>query len=150
MMRAGLSILLFAVLACGPKPGPEDGSGSATAVLPDVPFEQLDHDQKIQFMKQQVMPTMRQLFQAHDGAKYANFGCKTCHGADADRGHFHMPNDNLPKLNFQNMNKFQQRDIDFMKNEVKPVMAQMLKEPEHGPDNPRGFGCLHCHQPTTE
>jgi hypothetical protein len=144
MKCVALPCLLLAVVACGPKPDP------ATAVLPDVPFEQLDHDQKIQFMKQEVMPMMRQLFQAHNPEKYAEFGCKTCHGPDADQGQFHMPNDKLPKLNFADMSKFEQRDVDFMKNEVKPTMARLLREPEHAQDNPDGFGCLHCHKPTTE
>jgi mono/diheme cytochrome c family protein len=149
MKFASLScLLLAAAAACGPKPGPNDGS--ATAVLPDVPFESLDHDQKIQLMKQQVLPAMREAFQRHDPAKFAKFDCKTCHGPDADAGQYHMPNDRLPKLNFNDMSKFAERDLEFMKNEVKPAMAKILKEPEHGPSNPDGFGCLHCHKPTTQ
>lgn len=134
------SLLLAAVAACGPKPEP------VSPALPDVPFEQLDHDQKIQFMKEVVVPQMRSLFESHDPEEFANFGCKTCHGPDADRGHYHMPSDELPKLNFSNMSEFEQRDIDFMQIEVKPLMARLLQEPEHSPENPRGFGCLHCHQ----
>lgn len=145
MKLAVLGCLFLAAAACGPKPAP-DGAGSATAVLPDVPFEQLDHDQKIQFMKQVVMPEMGPMFQRHDPEKFAKFDCKTCHGNDADRGHFHMPNDALTKLNFADMSEFKERDLEFMKNEVKPTMARLLKEPEHSPENPRGFGCLHCHR----
>jgi hypothetical protein len=147
MKYAALGSLLLTVVACGPKSGPDE---PATAVLPDVPFEQLDHDQKIQFMKQVVVPTMAPLFQRHDPDKFAEFNCKTCHGDAADRGHFHMPSDKLTKLNLARMGKFDQHDIDFMTNEVKPMMAKLLEEEEHSPDNPRGFGCLHCHQQTTE
>jgi hypothetical protein len=129
--------------------GGEGGGGGATAVLPDVPFENLDHDQRIQFMKQVVVPTMKPLFQEHKPGQYGKFGCKTCHGDDADRGEFHMPSDKLPKLNFADMSKFQERDIDWMKNVVKPTMARLLKEPEHSQDNPKGFGCLHCHMQTS-
>jgi hypothetical protein len=148
MLHAALGLLLLAVAAaCGPKPGP--GGGSATAVLPDVPFEQLDHDQKIQFMKQVVLPLMGPMFERHDAEKYAKFGCKTCHGPGADRGLYHMPNDKLPKLNLTDMSKYQQADIVFMKSEVKPTMAKLLKVPEHSEENRDGFGCLSCHASAT-
>ncbi|MFT2139538.1 hypothetical protein, partial [Bacillus cereus] len=93
-----VSGLLFALVACGPKPLPEGGGGGggATAVLPDVPFEQLDHDQRIQFMKQVVVPTMKPLFQEHKPGQFAKFGCKTCHGDAADRGEFLLPSDMIP------------------------------------------------------
>jgi len=135
------AFLLLAVLACGPKPGP----GGATSVLPDVPFEQLDHDQKIQFMKQVVVPAMRPVFQAMDEKRYMNFGCRTCHGSSSDRDLFHMPNDELPKLNLADLSKFDPRKVEIMKTEVKPKMARLLKEPEYTPETPDGFGCLHCH-----
>jgi hypothetical protein len=131
--------LTAAAVACGPKHDP------ATPTLPDVPFDQLDHDQKIQLMKYVIVPKMRPLFQGHDAQKFAQFGCKTCHGPAADNGEFHMPNDLLPKLNFADMSKFKQADIDFMTNEVKPTMAKLLKLPEHTPQNKEGFGCLDCH-----
>lgn len=149
MKCLALGSLLLTVVACGPKPGPDE-AGSATVALPDVPFEQLDHDQKIQFMKQVVVPTMAPMFQRHDAEKFAAFGCKTCHSEAADRGHFHMPNDKLPKLNFADLRKFEQHDIDFMTNEIKPMMAKLLQEPEHTAEEPQGFGCLHCHQQTTQ
>lgn len=140
MKRVALGSLLLAAVACGPKPGPD-----SAAVLPDVPFEQLDHDQKIQFMKQVVMPQMTQLFQAHDAEKFAEFSCKTCHGDDVDRGHYHMPADHLPKLNLGDLSSHKQSYVEFMTNEVKPTMARLLREPEASASKPQGFGCLHCH-----
>jgi hypothetical protein len=140
-----LAVVLFvATAACGQKPGGTT-PGGATGVLPDVPFEQLDHDQRIQFMKEKVVPTMSALFQKHDPEKYKGFDCKTCHGKAAEKGEFHMPNDGLPKLNFSDMSKFKPADIEWMKSEIKPQMAKLLREPEFAPDNPQGFGCLHCH-----
>jgi hypothetical protein len=135
--------LALAVLACGPKSG--SGSDPAVPVLPDVPFEQLDHDQKIQFMKQVVVPAMGPIFKRHDPGRYGGFGCVTCHGEAADRGEYHMPNDGLPRLNFADLSKFRPHTIEWMKNEVKPTMARLLREPEHTEDNPDGFGCLGCH-----
>ena len=152
------TLALFAALlvaACGSKSstqtttpgGGGTGDGSAVAKpLPDVPFEQLDHEQKIQFMKEKVVPTMEPLFKKHDAEEFADFGCKTCHGEGAAKGEFHMPNAALPKLFGPNMDKFKKEDVEWMSKEIKPTMAALLKEPEMTKDNPNGFGCLHCHE----
>lgn len=152
MNRAALSSLLFAAAAAAavalgacPKPGAGTGTGTAQVVLPDVPFDELSHEQRFDFMKQVVVPTLAPMFKKHDEKKFGEFGCRTCHGAGADRGEYHMPNDNLPKLNLADMSKFQQRDIEFMQNDVKPTMARLLKQPEWTPENTDGFGCLECH-----
>jgi len=152
-MRLVLPCLLSALVitACGHKPPAGGGGGEgATAVLPDVPFEQLDHRQRIQFMKQVVVPAMKPLFQNHKPGQLADFGCKTCHGEAADHGEFNMPSDKIPKLNLADLGKFEQVDIEWMKTEIKPTMARLLKEPEYSPENPRGFGCLHCHMQAAE
>jgi len=114
-------------------------------VLPDVPFDKLDHDQRIAFMKQKVVPTMKPVFQNHDPKDFEKFGCQTCHGAQAKDGHFDMPNPDLPKLNFSDMSKYKREDIDWMKNEVMPTMGKLLRLTLYSEDNPKGFGCLHCH-----
>ena len=155
MNRAALSSLLFAAAAaaaalgaCGPKPGGTgtgSGTGRAQVVLPDVPFDQLDHEQRFDFMKQVVVPTLAPMFRKHDEKKFAEFGCRTCHGVGADRGEYHMPNDKLPKLNLADLSKFQPRDVEFMQRDVKPTMARLLKQPEWTPENTDGFGCLECH-----
>jgi len=146
MNCVALSSLLLAVVACGPKPGPGGGAGgSATGVLPDVPFDEYDHEQKIQFMKQKVMPTMAPLFQRHDPQRFARFDCKTCHGPIADRGEYHMPNDKLPKLNLADLRSFDPRNVAFMQNLIKPTMARLLKQPEFSEENTDGFGCMGCH-----
>ena len=155
MLRAMKLLALLASLvvaaACGSKApatttttGGGD-TGSATPVLPDVPFEKLDHDQQIQFMKEKVVPTMAPLFKDHDATKFAEFGCKTCHGQGAEKGEFDMPNPNLPKLNFADMSKHKKEDLEWMGKVIKPTMAKLLGEAEYSPENPKGFGCVRCH-----
>ncbi len=143
---------LVVAAACGSKApatatttGGGDSTGSATPVLPDVPFEKLDHDQQIQYMKEVVVPTMTPLFQEHDAKEFAEFGCKTCHGPGAEKGEFDMPNPALPKLNFKDMSKHEKEDLEWMGKVIKPTMAKLLKEPEYNESTPDGFGCLHCH-----
>lgn len=149
-LAVALASLLLAA-SCGSKspstttPAGGEGSATAVAVLPDVPFEQLDHDQQIQFMKEKVVPTMAPLFKAHDATEFAEFGCKTCHGEGAEKGEFDMPHAGLPKLNFSDMSKFKPEDLEWMGKVIKPAMAKLLQESEMTKENPQGFGCLHCH-----
>ena len=141
-------VSLCLIAACGSTtntttnttPGP-----TATVVLPDVAFDKLDHDQRIEFMKQKVVPAMAPLFKQHDEKKFAEFGCKTCHGKQAETGHFDMPNAELPKLDFADLSKFKKEDLEWMGKEIKPAMAKLLQQPEFTPENPKGFGCLECH-----
>lgn len=135
-------VWLLCLAACGPKP--TTAEPSATSFL-DLPFDQLDHDQRAEFMKQRVMPAMRPLFLQHDPVKFANFGCQTCHGEGWKEGAFGMPNDRLPKLGNDVTKKFKRADIDFMLTEVKPTMARLLKEKEWSPSDPSGFDCFACH-----
>ena len=150
-----MKLLVAATLllaACGSKPAtsttPKEGEGSgsaATVTLPDVPFADLDHDQRIAFMKQKVMPVMKGVFQNHDAKDFAQFGCKTCHGEQAKQGHFDMPNPKLPKLNFDDLSEFKKEDLEWMAKEVMPTMGKILNLPLYSKDNPKGFGCLNCH-----
>jgi len=152
------TLILFASIlaaSCGGKSTPTttptggEGSGGGSAVATPLPvdakFDALDHEQRIQFMKEVVMPAMEPLFKNHDAKKYAEFGCKTCHGASAEQGKFDMPNEALPKLFGPSMPKYKKEDLEWMGKEIKPTMAKLLKEPEYTEENPKGFGCLECH-----
>lgn len=141
--------LILCLAACGSKSPSSTTTtqSTATAVLPDVPFDQLDHDQKAEFMKQKVMPAMEPIFKNHDAQEFAEFGCVTCHGKQALEGHFDLPTADLPKLDFKDMSKHKPEDLEWMAKEVKPAMAKLLGRPEFDPEkpDPKGFGCQNCH-----
>ena len=140
------NVLFVLLAACGSKaPPPAQHTQTAQVTLPDVPFDQLDHDQQKEFMGQKVMPAMKPIFQHHDPHDFAKFQCETCHGKGAAQDRFDMPNPELPKLDFSDMSKWKQEDLDWMKNEVLPTMAKTMKLPPYSPDNPKSFGCLACH-----
>ena len=148
-MRPVIVAALFAA-ACGAKSTSTADTtpraeGSAAAVLPDAPFEDLDHDQRVEFMKQKVVPTMKPIFLAHDAEDFADFGCQTCHGEGFKQGDFEMPNPKLPRLNFANMGKYKREDVEWMKQQVYPTMGKLLRIPLQSADNPKGFSCLYCH-----
>jgi cytochrome c553 len=154
-MRAAFVSFAF-LLACGGKSSPATttttpapAEPAAHAVLPDVAFDQLDQDQRAEFMKQHVITPMKAAFQQHDATKFAKFTCETCHGKGAAEGHFDMPNPELPKLVVKELmsgtSKYKKADVEWMGKEIKPAMAKILKLPEWTPETPKGFGCNGCH-----
>ena len=146
-----LVVVVACTAACGSKSPstttPKPSEAAATVALPDLPFDKLDHDQRIAFMKQKVVPAMKPIFQNHDPKDFAKFGCQTCHGAQAKEGHFDMPNPKLPKLDFNDLSEFKKEDLEWMGKIVMPTMAKILDQPVYSQDNPKGFGCLECHIP---
>jgi hypothetical protein len=133
-------LLLVVIVGCAhpPTSGPSQPEPLvATAALPDVPFRQLDLAQRAQFMEQRVLPAMKPLFQRHDAAKFADFGCVTCHGDGVAQKTFEMPNKKLPVLDLADTSKLEPRDLEFMKSVVKPTISKLLDEPD--------LGCLDCH-----
>ena len=145
MTAAGSGSTAMAGSGSGAGSGATGGSGAGSAAFD---FDKLSHEEKMDFMKTKVVPTMKPLFQAFDAKKYAKFGCKTCHGKDPKATKFKMPNPELPKLDFAALKAGKQapKVAEFMGKVVKPEMAKLLQEPEYTETNPKGFGCLECHQ----
>lgn len=129
------------------------GSGSAAeeadeAKNPGFDFDKLTRDDKIKFMKEKVVPTMKPVFQKFDAKRYKDFGCKTCHGKNAKIRKYKMPTPELPKLDFAKLKAGKQKPkvAEWMNKVVKPDMAKLLNMPEMTESNPKGFGCLDCHE----
>jgi hypothetical protein len=59
-----------------------------------------------------------------------------------------MPNAELPKLDFAALKAGKQKPkiAEWMGKVVKPEMAKLLNQPEYTETNPKGFGCLECHE----
>ena len=114
-------------------------------------WEKMDHEERVQFMRQEVLPKMRQLFAEFDPKEYPRINCKTCHGEGVTNETFEMPNPKLPKLpatseGFAELMKKDSAAMNFMMHKVKPTMAKLLEIPEFNPEtNPKGFGCMNCH-----
>ena len=110
-------------------------------------WEAMSQEQRRDYMKKTVVPTMKPLFQKFDAKHYANFGCKTCHGKDPKASKFKMPNADLPKLDFAALKAGKQKPeiAKWMGDVVMPQMAGLMHQPPHSEANPKGFGCLECH-----
>jgi hypothetical protein len=124
--------------------GSDAGSGAGSD---SFNWEAMTHEQRMDYMKKTVVPTMKPLFQQFDAKHYANFNCKTCHGKDPKASKFKMPNGDLPKLDFAALKAGKQKPAiaKWMGEVVKPQMAKLMHEPEYSESNPKGFGCLECH-----
>ena len=125
--------------------GSGDGSGSAS-----WDWDKLTHDEQMDYMKKQVVPTMKPLFQKFDAKHYKDFGCKTCHGKDPKKSKFKMPTPDLPKLDFAALKAGKQKPeiAKWMGEVVEPGMAKLLQKPVYNPEkpDPSQFGCLGCHE----
>jgi hypothetical protein len=131
----------------GSSAGSAAGSGSAEELTGHFDFDKLSHEDRMKFMRTKVVPAMKETFQAFDAKKYANFGCKTCHGKDPQKSKYKMPNPELPPLDFKLLEQGKQKPniAEWMSRTVKPQMAQILERPQMSKDHPDGFGCLECH-----
>jgi hypothetical protein len=114
----------------------------------DGDWAQWTHEQKLAYMKAAVLPTAAPLFREYAPERFADFTCRTCHGASADDGTYKMPNPALPKIDVGHifeMEKTKPRTFRFMYDVVTPRTAALLNIPEWQHKTMSGFGCLRCH-----
>jgi cytochrome c553 len=140
---------LLAARAAAEDKSPTPAAPAATPATID--WQHMDKAQKKKYMKEKVLPEMKVAFIHFDGKKYAKVSCGTCHGEGAVKGTFKMPNPELPKLpstpaGFKELFDKKPKVSQFMATEVKPKMAALLGLQQMTPDNPKGFGCTHCHE----
>jgi hypothetical protein len=116
----------------------------AAAPAHDVWRDGMTKDEEVAFMKKNVVPEMGPVFKAYDSKRYAEFGCKTCHGPK-----FKLPKDFLPKLTFKDGKLSSPADepelAKFMAEQVVPHMAAAMGLKPFDMTTHTGFGCGGCH-----
>ncbi len=171
LLVVGLAAALPAAVSCGgaqpeavTPPAPTATAPTATAPTTTAPsaapagpaapgalaWKDMNHDQRLDFMKTTVMPKMKAEFAAYDGKRFGSINCSTCHGAGAKEGTFKMPNPKLPKVpndmaGFEKLMKEKPEAVKFM-SKIVPMMAEMLGEQPFDPKTGKGFGCHECHE----
>ena len=98
-------------------------------------------------MAEVVVPAMQPIFEERDATRYADFGCATCHGANAHDVAFHMPNGIHPLTHADITATFQSTEpsATWMTQRVWPEMARLIGEPQFNPETGEGFSCMNCH-----
>ncbi len=83
--------LVLAIAACGSKAKPADPSTPPTgAAATAVAWADLDASAREAYMKEKVMPQMKEIFVAFDAEEFGEMNCKTCHGPGAEDESFEM------------------------------------------------------------
>jgi hypothetical protein len=159
-----ISLALAAAAACGgaaapaPPPGslapaadsaraapsPTASVGPAEAAALEAWRDDMSKDQKVAFMKKNVVPRMRNVFDDQGGRRSGSFGCQTCHGSA-----FKDPQDFLPRLTMRGgkITAFEEKPqvAKFMAEQVVPQMAAAMGMKPYDPATHQGFGCGGCH-----
>ena len=158
LILVSVTVFGFALANCSSEP-PKQQSTTPKAVVESTArahrdssaWEKMDKDQRKTYMREVVLPKMRQTFAEFNSEEFGRINCKTCHGDGATNESFEMPNPKLPKLpgstaGFQELMKKDSAAMMFMMKKVKPQMAELLGLPEMDPKTqPDGFGCGNCH-----
>ena len=135
-----------------PEATPSEAPAVAATAVKRKNFHDMDHGERIAYMKDTVVPEMKALW-VEAGLNVEHFGCKTCHGAGAENGSFKMPSDELPKLDatdgFADEKKEHPAVMQFMMEKVVLRMAAFVDEEPYDPATHQGFGCFECHTKAT-
>jgi hypothetical protein len=149
-MRIAVSRKFIAALALGAAAGAGISCASHAAMAPARPWQELEHEQRVEHMKHVVLPGMKLEFEAWKPDEFAEMDCDTCHGEGAHDETFEMPNPDLPKLpggpdGFEQLLREKPEAAEFMAKVVVPKMAAMLGEKPYDAKEHKGFGCFRCH-----
>lgn len=112
-----------------------------------IHWDKMDHAERKAYMKQVVMPKMKAEFAAFNPQKFGNMKCITCHGKGAENDSYKMPNPDIFKLprSREGWAKADTSFMKFMREHVKPDMADLLGIPPFDMKTKTGFGCGNCH-----
>src|SRR5260370_29490764 len=149
-------LLASASVACGGAqppaggPPPPSSAEAPVAAARGVAWKDMNHAQRMDYMKKVVFPKMKDEFIGYDAKRYSEMNCLTCHGDGAKDGSFKMPNPKLPKLpaeeaGFKKLGEQKPDVMKFMGGKVVPDMAKLLSEEPFNPQTHQGFGCFACH-----
>ncbi|MFO0685333.1 MAG: hypothetical protein U0234_24955 [Sandaracinus sp.] len=154
-MRKLSALFVVALLGCGggsssgstESSGGGDSAGGETATTTWPAWDDMTQEQRGHYMAEVVVPAMQPIFQERDATRYADFGCATCHGANAHDVAFHMPNGIHPLTHADITATFQSTEpsATWMTQRVWPEMARLIGEPQFNPETGEGFSCMNCH-----
>jgi hypothetical protein len=131
---------VLVLCACAPATKPVDHPVGGTPARDE--WTHRTWEDKYDLMTGFVRPEMSKLFMTFYKEDAPTLTCKGCHGEDAEKVAYRMPND-LPALNPAHMPDPHEEMGAFMTEQVTPKMQQLLGISAW--DGKQGFGCFSCH-----
>lgn len=132
--------LIVLLIGCAPAIKSVDHPASGTPARDE--WTHRTWEDKYELMTGIVLPEMSKVFQAFYKEDAPMLTCKGCHGDDAEKVAYKMPND-LPALNPAHMPDPHEEMGAFMTEQITPKMQQLLGISAW--DGKSGFGCFSCH-----
>ncbi|TNE50575.1 MAG: hypothetical protein EP343_07770 [Deltaproteobacteria bacterium] len=131
--------LVAVSVACG---GSDTSNNTNNNANTEPKFKDLGYSDKLTFMGTKVFDTFKDMFIAHDKARYTdNWSCVTCHGKDGTANKYKMPGGGLFPMDPNN--PIAEDDatygaaVKFMKEKVLPEMKKLLQDDT--------LTCFTCH-----
>lgn len=153
LLTLSVSVATLAIpLACGGSASQTlDEANPAKIAGPLKPWDEMEHAEKADYMRERVVPVMKPLFVAFNPQAYAEFTCKTCHGPDAREREFKMPNPHnialYPTGSPEQLKTVAEHpeEVRFMFQKVVPTMQALLGLEDYDEVRGTGFSCYFCH-----
>lgn len=129
---------------------------SASSPAAMVPWDSMNRDQKMAYMKSTVAPRMKAIFMEYDPHKYPKMDCVPCHTSNRAVG-WKMPNPDLALdpscISGEASSIYGSEEAAaatakmnaFMRERVQPAMAALLGRPSYDATTRKGFDCFGCH-----
>ena len=147
-----LALLALSSLAGCPSAGDDDDvvgddDDDSTPYVQPGPFEDMDFDERVEFMTEIVEPRMQELMQEFDADEFSSFSCSNCHGEDAEENEYELPNglealsnDDFPIEDIEDDER--RAYAEFMEEEIVPEIAELLERSI----GVTGVRCTTCHE----
>ncbi len=163
-MRLGAHVflaLLVGTAACASRPAPpvqavrSPSVASAPAAPPVDAWASSTWEERHDVMTWALLPNLGRTFQSFRGEREPSLACTTCHGEDAERVNYKMPN-GLPALDPEHMPSEASKDphearmAKVMRERVMPQAIAILETVPYDPRTKKGFSCFSCHPSTKE
>ena len=163
-MRLGAPVvlgLLVTTAACAGRrtPSPQATRSPSVASAPAAPavdaWASATWEERHDVMTWALLPNLGRTFQRLRGERDPSLACTTCHGEDAERVAYKMPN-GLPPLDPEHMPSEASKDphearmAKVMREQVMPQAIAILETVPYDPRTKKGFSCFSCHPSTKE
>ncbi len=147
--RALVAVLALAAIGCVHESTRKQGDFTAPATRHT--WAETGWEDRHTTMTFTVLPNMGRLWQKFTASDAPTLTCRTCHGQDAEDVKYRMPNPSLPALDRNRLPDASSRDpreakwAAFMRNDVVPMMTNLIDADPYDPKTGKGFFCFNCH-----